>query len=281
MDKIYNIPAFLKYVNNKEPKSDLLHIIDYASEQDTLLQSKPVCIDFYLLALKTNPDIPQSENMSDSYAYFCRPDRLLEWNFSTSFTGYSMFVHARLLDKYVKEYSFVNYNNHEALFLTHEEKEIIQDLFQKANAEYQKGQFSKEVIVSYASLILSYVQVFYKRQFDSRSKIYNKVVADFYEELDKYFNVRKDVIELPSVTFFAEKANLSPNYFGDLIKHFTGQSPQDHIHQYIVRKAKEKLRQTDLSVSEIAYSLGFDYPTYFTRFFRKETGITPTIFRNQ
>ncbi len=281
MDKIYNIPAFLRYVNNKEPKSDLLHITNYDTEHNTLLQSKPVYIDFYLLALKTNSDIPQSPDMSDTYAYFGRPDRFLEWNFSSMFTGYSMFIHAKLLDKYAREYNFVNYNNHEALFLTPEEKEVILDLFNKANAEYQKENFSKEVIVSYASLILSYVQVFYKRQFDTRSKIYNKVVADFYEQLDEYFNVRKAVIELPSVTFFAEKANLSSNYFGDLIKHFTGQSPQDHIHQYIVRKAKEKLRQTDLSVSEIAYSLGFDYPTYFTRFFRKETGITPTVFRNQ
>lgn len=155
------------------------------------------------------------------------------------------------------------------------------DLFEKAYQEYEKENYAQGIIVSYASLILSYVESFYKRQFESRKTAYNKVVDDFYLRLNAYFNENQDTITLPSVTYFAEKANLSANYFGDVIKHFTGISPQDHIRDNIIQTAKNKLSQTSLSVSEIAYSLGFDYPTYFTRFFRKETGFTPSVYRNQ
>ena len=281
MDKLYNIPGFLKYLNLGTPKSDFVHAVQFDSEDRILLQSKPVAIDFYILAIKTNKDIPQSEGMSSSYVYLDGPNKTLEWNFSSSFSGYALFISDKLLAKHAKEYNFMNYNNHEALFVTDEEKAILLDLFEKAHQEYLKTNFSKEVIVSYTALILSYTYEFYKRQFESRSKLYNKVVADFYSQLDTYFNDGSKMLILPSVTYFAQKANLTANYFGDLIKYFTGSSPQEHIHQYIIQIAKSKLRQSNLTISEIAYSLGFEYPTYFTRFFRKETGITPTVFRNQ
>ncbi len=185
------------------------------------------------------------------------------------------------MSKTIKDISFADYDRHEALFLTPEEKDTLYDLFSKSYKEYKKDNFSKEVLISYTSLILSYTQIYYERQFEARSKIYNKVVADFYQQLDTCLNNPNGISELPSVTYFAEKANLSTNYFGDLIKHFTGTSPIDHIHEGIIQITKNKLRQTKLSVSEIAYSLGFDYPTYFTRFFRQKTGISPKVFRNQ
>lgn len=181
----------------------------------------------------------------------------------------------------MKEYNFSGYNNHEALFLTPEEKKTLEDLFLKAYQEYGKTTFSREVIVSYAALILSYISLFYKRQFDSRSRQYNQVVADFYRHSEEHISEKDELPVLPSVGFFAEKAFLSVNYFGDLIKHYTGQPPQYHIHQSLLQVAKRKLRQTTVPVSEIGYSLGFEYPTYFTRFFKKETGITPLVFRRQ
>lgn len=281
-NQTYNIPDFLAYLNIGGIKNEAIHVAHYDEQSKVRLQSKAVTIDFYYLSIKESDSIKKpKDNMSNCYLFLDCPGNELEWDYTLPAFGYSMFVSAKLLDKYAKEYNFMHYNNHEALYLTKEEKGTLLDLFKKAYSEFRKEEFSKEVLVSYSALILSYTQSFYKRQFESRSKIYNKVVSDFYAQLEGYFSKGKDVKELPSVNYFAQKANLSPNYFGDLIKHFTGTSPQEHIHQYIIQQAKHKLRQSTLSISEIGYSLGFDYPTYFTRFFRKETGITPNVFRNQ
>lgn len=282
MSKIYNIPSFLKYINVNGTNSDMIQVVHYDEHPDILLKSLPVEIDFYLLALKDKIEVQSPvESMSDSYLYLDKPGNKIEWDLNNPFSGYAIFVNEKLMSKTIKDISFANYDKHEALFLTLEEKDTLFDLFSKSYKEFQKGNFSKEVLISYASLIISYTQIYYERQFVARSKIYNKVVANFYQQLDAFLNNENGLSELPSVTYFAEKANLSTNYFGDLIKHFTGTSPIDHIHEGIIQIAKNKLRQTKLSVSEIAYSLGFDYPTYFTRFFRQQTGISPKVFRNQ
>ncbi|KIC94243.1 helix-turn-helix domain-containing protein [Flavihumibacter solisilvae] len=282
MGKTFNIPDFLKYINIKGTGNDSLQVIHYDEYENILLKSPPVKIDFYFLAIKQNVDIqPPIEEMSDSYVYLSGPGNAMEWEMTGPISGYSILISEKLLGKFARDYKFMDYNNHEALFLKHDEKVVLYDLFIKAHLEFAKNQISRDIIVSYSALILTYAQAFYERQFESRSKIYHKVVADFYEQLHAYFRDEASVKNLPSVGYFAEKANLSTNYFGNLVKHFTGNSPIEHIHQHIIHIAKNKLRLTKLSVNEIAYSLGFDYPTYFTRFFRKETGITPKVFRNQ
>lgn len=277
----YNIPSFLKYINIQGKHDDDIEVINYDEHKNMLLKSPPVQLEFYLMAIKKNIDVqPPVDEMSSSYLFLDKPGNNMEWDLPAPFIGYGIFVNAKLLDKFAKDYTFTGYSRHEALFLTERESKILYDLFIKAYGESQQDGFSKDVLVSYATLILSYTQTFYERQFEARSKIYNKVVADFYKQLDEYFdNDRKE--EFPTVNHFASKANLSVNYFGDVIKHFTGQSPIEHIHQYIIQVAKKKLRETKLTVNEIAYSLRFEYPTYFTRFFRQKTGISPKVFRNQ
>lgn len=282
MAKKYNIPSFLKYINVNGNSNDSIQVIHYDEHKDILLKSPPVELDFYLIAIKDNIEIdPPIEEMSSSCLFLDKPGNQMEWDLPTRFYGYGIFVNVKLLDKYAKDYSFSGYNRHEALYLTQRENLILKDLFVKAYEEYQIKNFSQEVLVSYVVLILSYTQIFYERQFDSRSKIYNKIVADFYNQLDSFFTDNENISELPSVTYFADKANLSVNYFGDVIKHFTEHSPIEHIHQHVIHLAKKKLRETDLTINEIAYSLGFEYPNYFTRFFRKKTGISPKVFRNQ
>ena len=282
--KIFNILEFAKYLNIVNVKNPDLHIVNYTDQKNLTLKSAPVTIDFYLLAIKPpvvklkEPPFPYKD-LSNSYMYLDCPQNTLEWDVEELSTGYGIMVSAKLLNRYAKEYNFMHYNNHEALYLKKEEAVVLWDLYTKAFEEFQKDNYAKEVILSYTALILSYTQQFYNRQFDSRSKIYNRVITDFNKNLEDYFK-DKDVSGLPSVAYFAQKANLSANYFGDLIKHFTGESPIEHIHEYILGIAKQKLQQTNLSVSEISYSLGFDYPTYFTRFFRNKTGVAPKIFRN-
>ncbi|MBC9914263.1 helix-turn-helix domain-containing protein [Chitinophaga varians] len=285
--RIFNIREFSNYLNiSKGFKNEELHIVDFADQQDIRLKSAPVTIDFYLIAIKppfdkrTTPANLQ-EDQAKSHMYADCPHNSLDWDITTPDAGYTILVSAKFLNKHIKDYSFMHYNNHEALFLSKEEETIVWDIFKKAHDEFQKEFYSREVITSYITLILSYTRIFYDRQFDTRSKIYHKVIADFYKNLEDFFTQNEHVAGLPSVAFFAQRSNLSPNYFGDLIKHFTGKSPIDHIHDYVLQLAKDKLKNTSLSVSEISYSLGFDYPNYFARFFRRKTGIAPRVFRNQ
>ncbi|WP_299525123.1 AraC family transcriptional regulator [Winogradskyella sp.] len=285
MEKTYDIPRFLSYLNGEEPKNHHIHFTKYDDCQNMRQQSPAICIDFYLLAIKCgydkNLDIGQTEyDIADSYIYFCQPQKTLEWHITQPLSGYHILLDSKIFRRFAQEYSFLHYKNHEALFLTKEEETELLGLFQKAYNLYSKSNFSQDVLLSYASLILSYTNSFYKRQFETRKNIYNKVVADFYKNLQNYYEIESE-IKLPSVQYFANKANLTTNYFGDLIRHFTDKSPQKHINTFLIHIAKDRLRKTNHSISEIAYALGFESPSYFTRFFKKETGITPSVFRQQ
>ena len=284
MNKIFNIKEFAFYLNVTKPKNEDLLIINYEHEDNLRLQSDSVTIDFYLLAIK--PPLEKNfketkflEDQAKSFMYVDCPQNNLDWDINAPSAGYNILVSAKYVNKLAKDYNFVHYNNHEALFLTTDEEVILWDLFKKTYHEFQKEFYSKDVIMSYVALILSYTQVFYDRQFDSRSREYNSVIDNFYKNLKQYFGNSDGIAGLPSVAYFAQKANLSPNYFGDLIKHFTGESPIEHIHNFVLNQAKDKLKNTLLSISEISYSLGFDYPNYFARFFRKKTGLSPKVFR--
>lgn len=286
LEKKYNIQEFAEYTNIKGVKNHQIHLTDYDMHPNIRKQSAPIQIDFYLLAIKLNFDktifYGQTEfDPAESFVYLDQPDDIIQWDIDNPISGYHILIDSSLFKKIARTYSFTHYGNHEGLFITKEEERIITDLFQKAFTEYNRSQnFSKDIVVSYASLILSYIQNFYNRQFDSRKELYNKTVSDFYKNLENYYDNSQE-IRMPNVSYFSELANLSSNYFGDLIKHFTGNSPQEHIHQHIIQIAKTKLRNTSHTISEIAYSLGFEYPSYFTTFFKKETGISPTLFRNQ
>ena len=282
MAKKYTISSFLKYINIKEIGNDNIQVIHYDEHQDILLKSDPVKLDFYLIAIKTNIVVsPPIEEMSSTYLFLDKPGNLMEWDLGDTFMGYGIFISEKLIKEISNKYTFTGYNRHEALYLTERESKILMDLFQKSYDEFCQPDFSEEILVSYTSLILSYTQNFYERQFQSRSKIYNQIVLNFYKQLDNYYNQVNDEPSLPTVAYFADQSNLSVNYFGDLIKHFTGRSPLEHIHEYIIHIAKEKLRQTNLTVNEIAFELGFGYPTYFTRFFRLKTGVSPKNYRKQ
>ncbi len=282
MAKTFNIPSFLKYMNIDASDNNQIQVIHYDEHPNLLLESEPVQLDFYLMALKDNIDVaPPIEEMSSAYIFLDKPGNILEWKLDKAFSGYAIFINSKLLDKFAKDYSFSGYTRHEALYLTERENKILFDLFIKAFDEFKSENASNDVLISYATLILSYTKNYYERQFQDRSKVYNKVVADFYKQLDQYYNDDNHKEVLPTVAHFADKANLSTNYFGDVIKHYTGQSPLELVHENIIQVAKKMLLNTKDSVNEIAYSLGFEYPNYFSRFFTKKTGLSPKVFRNQ
>lgn len=283
--KIFNIQKFTEYARFSPVKNESLHIVNFENEKNILRKSQQINIDFYLLAIKPPLEkgriIEQKfEDQANSFLYADCPQNTMAWDVNRPGSGYAIMADAKLVRRIAKDYNFVHYNNHEALYLTKEEEILLWDLFRKAYDEFRKPHFSKDVILSYIALILSYTQIYYNRQFDTRSAVYHQVVEDFYNNLGDYYSKPDGVPGMPSVAYFAQKANLSPNYFGDLIKHFTGDSPIGHIQDFVLNLAKDKLKNTSLSVSEISYSLGFDYPNYFARFFRKKTGMSPKVFKH-
>lgn len=287
MKKKFNIKEFLEYTNISGFKSNHIHLVDYSLQKEMKKKSTPVELDFYLLAIKLNFDKDKDFgqtifDQSEAFVYLDQPGDLLEWDINHQISGFHILIETGLFRKIAKEYSFALYSNHEALFINKNEEKIITDLFQKAVNEFENSEnFSKDIIISYASLLLSYIQKFYSRQFDTREELYNATVSTFYKNLEAYYHDEENALKMPSVSYFSDLANLSSNYFGDLIKHYTGRSPQEHIHALLIQIAKNKLRTTSLSISEIAFSLGFEYPSYFATFFKKETGISPSVFRNQ
>lgn len=287
LKKRYNIKEFLEYTNISGFKNNHIHLVEYHKQKEMRRKSAPIELDFYFLAIKLNFDKDKNFgqtifDQADAYVYLDQPGDFLQWDIEHQISGYHILIDAGLFRKIAKEYSFTYYGNHEGLFITKEEEKTITDLFRKALKEFDGNEnFSKDIVISYASLILSYIQKFYSRQFDTREELYNTTVADFYKNLEAYYDNEQNAQKMPAVSYFSDRANLSSNYFGDLIKHYTGRSPQEHIHQLLIQIAKNKLRTTSLSISEIAFSLGFEYPSYFATFFKKETGITPSVFRNQ
>ena len=187
------------------------------------------------------------------------------------------------LAREIHNYNFFSYSSNEALHLSDEEKAIFNDCLEKIKIELNQpiDKFSKRLIAMNIELLLNYCLRFYSRQFVTREVQNKDVLTRFEALLDDYFTGNKPHTEgLPSVKYFADKICLSPNYFGDLIKKETGMSAQEYIQNKIIDLAKSMLLGSEKTVSEISYDLGFQYSQHFNRVFKKNTGLTPTAYRN-
>lgn len=186
------------------------------------------------------------------------------------------------LGKAIRHYTFFSYSSNEALHLSEEEKSLFRDCLNKIDAEIHRpaDRHSRNIICMNIQLLLDYCMRFYERQFETRSKADKDILIKFEDLLDSYFvDEKPQKLGLPTVRYFAEGVNLSPNYFGDLVKKETGRTPQEYIQNKLISVAKEWMLGSGKSISEIAYALGFQYPQHFTRIFKKATGYTPTVFR--
>lgn len=202
--------------------------------------------------------------------------------------GWALFFHPDLLhgtslDRKMHQYTFFHYEVNEALHISEEEDKLIRDCVGKIAREYTQSidKHTQSVIVSNIELLLNYCNRFYDRQFYTRGKVNSDVVQRFERLLKDYFN-QSTLIEagIPTVTYFASKLNLSPNYLSDLLQKSTGKSTVEHIHLELVSKAKSLLWGTEHSISEIAYELGFEHPSHFTKIFKAKTGKSPSEYRN-
>ncbi len=192
-------------------------------------------------------------------------------------------IHGTSLARTLSEYSFFSYHTNEALHLSERERQTVLDCFSKIAFELKQSidKHSKKLITSNIELFLNYCERFYDRQFITRDHVNRGILEKFEELLNGYFSSEKpQEIGLPSVAYFAEELHLSANYFGDLIKKETGKSAKEYIHYKIMEVAKNRIFNTDKTVSEIAFDLGFKYPQHFSRMFKSETGYSPNEYRS-
>jgi len=192
-------------------------------------------------------------------------------------------IHGTSLGRRIQEYTFFGYQSNEALHLSDQERAIILDCFSKIDYELDRAIdiHSKKLIVSNIELFLDYCVRFYDRQFITRDTVHEGILARFENLLNDYFTADKPgTIGLPSVAYCAEQLNLSPNYFGDLVKKETGKTAIEHIQSKLITIAKEKIFDKQKTVNQIAYELGFKYPQHFARLFKKRVGQTPQEYRS-
>jgi len=202
--------------------------------------------------------------------------------------GWSVLFHPDLIRKtalgrHIDSYSFFNYEVNEALHLSDREKNSLAELVQKIEEEINLNtdMHTQALIVSNLELILNYCTRYYDRQFYTRSDQNKDLVSRFESFLKEYFNTARQLdLGIPSVSYCSEQLNMSPSYLSDLLKKETGRNAQDHIHSFIVERAKTILLNSNESISEVAFGLGFDYSQHFSTLFKAKTGLTPKEYRS-
>ncbi|NML38962.1 helix-turn-helix transcriptional regulator [Chitinophaga sp. G-6-1-13] len=277
------------------PEHPLISVINFEDlkrgEPD---EPKFLVQEFYAIALKRNfagkmKYGQQQYDFDEGTMFFMAPGQVfsIQTNEEYKHTGWLLLVHPDFLwntplAKKIRQYEYFSYAVHEALHLSEKEETTIASIMQNIAQEYHGNmdQFSHDVMIAQLELLFTYSERFYHRQFLTR-KITNHQVLDRMESLlDTYFNsgdlLRKG---LPTVQYIADQLNMSPNYLSGLLKVLTGKSTQLHIHDKLMEKAKEKLSTTSLSVSEIAYELGFEHPQSFSKLFKTKTNLSPQAFR--
>lgn len=248
---------------------------------------------FYKISLKTNlkGKIKYGQGFYDfdeGGLLFKAPNQVsARGEISQDHSGYTVLFHPDFLAGYplakkIRQYGFFSYSVNEALHLSDKEKATVISVFKNMQEELNSriDDFSQDVIVSQIELLLNYSNRFYKRQFITRKITNNGLLQKLEEILDHHFN-DEDLLKegIPTVHFLADKLNMSPSYLSDMLRSLTGQNTQQHIHHKLIEKAKEKLSTTSLSVSEIAYDLGFGHSQSFSKFFKTKTKLSPLQFR--
>lgn len=202
-------------------------------------------------------------------------------------TGYMLvfkpeFIRHHALGKLINNYGFFSYSVREALHLSEKEDTVISSLLNQMQQEIHNNidHYSQDVIVSHIELLLNYANRFYNRQFITRKSVNSDMLSMLEQLLSDYFNSGKAAVEgLPKVQYLAKELAVTPNYLSDMLRNLTGQSAQQYIHNHLIEKAKELLSTTNLSVSEIAYQLGFGYSQSFSKLFKSKTSLSPLEFR--
>lgn len=283
MEIFKDFASYNKYLGLKDPLDNDIDV-GYYDPPNMLLKSEAIAVDFYRISIKINlknKNIPDKKPITA--IFFNSPKMVVNegWDVEPTYKG----MYLQLSKKIIEENRFLfrtylDYGQHEALYLTDEEVEEISSVFKLMMKYYESEMRNFNVLLSYVNVLISLVEAFYKRQFSTNPKQYNHIVTDFQQSLIDYYS--RPVNQLPNVQYFADKLGLTANYLGDIIKHFTQKSALENIHEFVIKKAKELLiDHQKLNTTEVAYELGFEYPNYFSKFFKKQVNLTPKQYRSQ
>lgn len=294
--RIKTIKEFHQVRHLPKPEHPLISVVDYSMIDHKENDPRSVTLDFYSISLKRNSALKirygqQQYDFDEGVMFFMAPGQVfgieINPNTPTQHSGWILLIHPDFLwhtslAKTIKKYEYFDYNVNEALFLSEKEENTITDIIKSIQQEYHANidKYSQDIIIAQIELLLSYAERFYNRQFITRKIANHRVLEQMEDLLTEYFN--NDALlqkGLPTVQYIAEMMHLSPGYLSNLLNVLTGKSTQQHIHDKLIEKAKEKLSTTELSVSEIAYELGFEYPQSFSKLFKAKTMLSPLAFR--
>ncbi|WP_202797929.1 helix-turn-helix domain-containing protein [Ochrovirga pacifica] len=303
MNHFKTISDYHSFANLPAPEHPLISLVAYnqiAYPKDW--ESWKLKHEYYVIGLKRNVPYKfyygqQTYDFNEGVMTFIAPNQVLSMEHNPNLkvethlkpSGWLLLIHPDFfwktaLVKKIKSYDFFNYTTHEALFVSLKEEAQVVTLFKSIEQEYQGNldPFSQKIIVAHLELLLNYAERFYQRQFLTRNKSNHQIIEKVELWLATYFKEAKGLEKgLPTVEQLAEAVCLSPSYLSSLLTSVTGMSALQHIHASVISLAKEQLANTQLSVSQIAYDLGFGHPSSFHKLFKKKTQMSPLEFRTQ
>ena len=296
LNRIKTITEFHQLRGLPKPEHPLISVVKFEDITHLPGESQNIIFDFYSIALKRNFNAKmkygqQEYDFDEGILFFVSPGQVfsieVENGSALTHSGWMLLLHPdflwnTILAKKIRQYEYFDYSVNEALFLSEKEEATLISILQNIQHEYHSNidKFSQDVMIAQIDLFLTYAERFYHRQFITRKIANHKILNCLEDLLTEYFN--SDILlkkGLPTVQYIAGALNVSPNYLSGLLKVLTGQSTQQHIHDKLIEKAKEKLSTTSLSVSEIAYELGFEHPQSFSKLFKSKTNFSPLEFR--
>jgi AraC-like DNA-binding protein len=292
------ISEFYAFLQLPPPQHPLISVLDVGTvPHHDYDEALPTRLDFYSISVKRMRNVhskygQHSFDFNEGVLSFMAPSQVFSMGVvnkdaAVEKSGWVVYIHPDFiwntpLATTIKHYDFWDYSLHEGLFLSAKEEATILAIIQTIAQEHSANldRFSKQIIISQLESLLHYADRFYHRQFLTREKANHEVLEKVETLLDAYFN-SNDLVErgLPTVRYVAEQLNLSPKYLSNLLRVVTGQNTQQHIHDRLIAKAKEKLSTTTLTVSEIAYELGFEHLQSFSKLFKTKTSLSPLEFR--
>ncbi len=279
------------------PEHPLVSLVDYSKVVYQTTDNQITWVqDFYSIGLKRNLQGKirygqQPFDFDEGIMTFVAPGQVLSLELTKQDappSGWLLLLHPDFLWKTplattIRQYDFFGYDVNEALFLSEKEETILTELMRNIEKEYHSNidNFSQSIIIAQVELLLTYSERYYQRQFITRKISNHRVLEQMEQVLDDYFAEGEPInTGLPTVQYVAGKLNISPNYLGSLLKTLTNKTTRQHIHDKIIDKAREKLTSTQMTVSEIAYELGFEHPQSFSKFFKANTNQSPLEFRS-
>jgi AraC family transcriptional activator of pobA len=293
---VNSISELYRLMSLPKPEHPLISLIKLEDASLPIFDSSTsLILDFYSVSMKRNmkAKFKYGQNYYDfdeGILALMSPGQIISTNNTDNeeATGWWLVFHPDLIRNYslgktIKEYGFFSYAVNEALHLSDKEEKMMENIMRNIQQEYHSSidNYSQDVMVSHLEVLLNYSNRFYNRQFITRKTASNDIFVKLEDLLTDYFNSNKSTeFGLPTVQYLSEKLNVSSNYLSDMLRKLTGQSTQLHIHNKLIEKAKETLTTTNLSVSEIAYHLGFEQPQSFNKLFKRKTKFSPLEYRN-